>query len=311
MDMDQLLTFERIVREGSFSRAARSLDIAQPTISARVQALEQEIGGPLFVRGGRKISLTERGESFLPYCQHAIAVLSEGVETARLTQSGQRGRVTIGTMQSLAGSFLGSAIARFHKTHPQVEMFVNTGHSDQIVAMLTDGVVKLGLISYPFSETNLKPLLRFREPLKLMVSASHPLVGREVVTLEEVRQSGEPLFVVKWGPSSRPVRQQLMFLAKPLIEIPIDTMRYLLLCGVGVALLTQTVVADDIASGHIVPLNVSNLPASFRDSALVCLAHGSTLSAATLDFVRVMQEEADKAQTFTRILPGEADKLWL
>ncbi|MGE3272326.1 MAG: LysR family transcriptional regulator, partial [Chloroflexota bacterium] len=53
MDTDQLRTFERIVREGSFSRAAWSLDLAQPTVSARMQALEQQVGGPLFARSGR------------------------------------------------------------------------------------------------------------------------------------------------------------------------------------------------------------------------------------------------------------------
>src|SRR4051812_32608712 len=50
VDTDQLLTFERIVREGSFSRAAWSLDLAQPTVSARIHALEQSVGGPLFAR---------------------------------------------------------------------------------------------------------------------------------------------------------------------------------------------------------------------------------------------------------------------
>jgi DNA-binding transcriptional LysR family regulator len=53
MDTTQLLAFERIVREGSFNRATRGLNISQPTISARIQTLEQEVGGPLFLRSGR------------------------------------------------------------------------------------------------------------------------------------------------------------------------------------------------------------------------------------------------------------------
>jgi len=308
MDIDQLITFERIVREGGFSRAARSLDITQPTISARIQALEHEVGGPLFLRSGRKLALTERGESFLPYAEKIVTLLAEGVEVAHLTQSGQRGRVTVGTMQSLAGDFLASTIAHYYKTHPYVDVFVNTGHSDQIVAMLMDGIVKLGLIAYPFFNTNLKSLLRFREPLKLMLPASHPLAERKEVTLDEVQQAGEPLFIVKWGPSSDPLISQLMTRAKPLIEIPFDTMRHLLLRGIGTALLTQTSVTEEVASGRIVAVTVSDLPPSFRDSALVCLAHG-TLSAATVDFIRVMQEEATQIRTFTRILRGETGKL--
>lgn len=65
---------------------------------------------------------------------------------------------------------------------------------------------------------------------------------------------------------------------------------------------------EEVASGRIVAVTVSDLPPSFRDSALVCLAHG-TLSAATVDFIRVMQEEATRVRTFTRILQGETGKL--
>src|SRR5260370_3057667 len=147
MDIDQLLAFERIVREGSFSRAARQLDISQPIISARIQALEQEVGGALFVRGGRQLSLTERGESFLAYVQRALEVLNEGIEAARLSEEGQRGRITIGTVQSLAGGFLAETLVEFHQTHPKVDFYVQTGHSDQVVEMLYDGRVKLGLVS--------------------------------------------------------------------------------------------------------------------------------------------------------------------
>src|SRR4051794_25304734 len=108
MDTEQLVTFARVVREGSFSRAARVLDVAQPTVSARIAALEQEEGGALFTRG-HQVVLTPRGEGCLPYAQRALAVLTEGVEAARLVESGERGRVTIGTIESLAGGFLATA----------------------------------------------------------------------------------------------------------------------------------------------------------------------------------------------------------
>jgi DNA-binding transcriptional LysR family regulator len=61
MDLEQLTAFDRIVREGSFSRAARELHLAQPTISARIQALEQEVGGSLLVRSNHGATLTTLG----------------------------------------------------------------------------------------------------------------------------------------------------------------------------------------------------------------------------------------------------------
>jgi DNA-binding transcriptional LysR family regulator len=60
MDTDQLLAFQRVVREGSFSRAARTLDIGQPAVSARIQALEAQLGGALLTRG-RRLGLTALG----------------------------------------------------------------------------------------------------------------------------------------------------------------------------------------------------------------------------------------------------------
>src|SRR5690242_12243270 len=87
MDIDQLSAFDRVVREGGFSRAAIALGIGQPAVSSRIRALEEAVGGALFVRG-RRIALTPLGESFLPYARRALEVLGEGVEAARLAGRG-------------------------------------------------------------------------------------------------------------------------------------------------------------------------------------------------------------------------------
>ena len=89
MDREQLATFDRIAREGSFTRAAIALGIGQPAISARIQALEEQVGGTLFTRG-RRIALTALGESFLPFARRALEVLGEGIEAAR-RRSGSTG----------------------------------------------------------------------------------------------------------------------------------------------------------------------------------------------------------------------------
>src|SRR5258708_9194554 len=86
MELDQLIAFERVVREGSFSRAAIGLGIGQPAVSSRIQGLEEAVGGTLFSRG-RRIRLTTLGESFLPYARRVLEVLREGVQVARLAQT--------------------------------------------------------------------------------------------------------------------------------------------------------------------------------------------------------------------------------
>jgi DNA-binding transcriptional LysR family regulator len=292
MDIDQLLAFDRVVREGSFSRAAWSLDITQPTISARIQALEQQVGGALFVRGGRRVALTERGESFLRYARRALAVLDEGIEAARLTQVGQRGRVTVGTLTSLAGGFLASAIARFHTAHPQVELYMRTGNSDQVVEMLRDGVVKVGLITAPAHNPDLTPLLYFREPLVLVAPAGHPLARRGLVDLAEVERESRPFLLVRWGPAMNPVLARLDLQAEPTVELPIETVLHLLRRGIGAAFLTRTFVMDDLAAGRLVEVAVHDLPPLFRESTLVRPARRGAFATATADFVSALREEA-------------------
>ena len=81
MELDHPIAFDRIVREGSFSRAAQVLDIGQPAVSARLAALEASLGGPLFHRG-RRVRLTPQGEAFLPFTRRFVAILE--AEAARL-----------------------------------------------------------------------------------------------------------------------------------------------------------------------------------------------------------------------------------
>lgn len=126
MDIEQLIAFERVVREGSFSGAAWSLGIAQPTVSARIQGLEKEVGGALFKRG-RKVVLTELGDTFLPYVRQTLTTLQTGLEAARLSHQGDRGRLSLGILRSLTGGFLSPALAKFHQQYPDVECYIREG----------------------------------------------------------------------------------------------------------------------------------------------------------------------------------------
>lgn len=291
MNTAQLLAFDRIVREGSFSRAAQWLDISQPTISARIRNLEKEIGGELFTRGGRYMALTQLGESFLPYARRALTILQEGKEAAQLAEQGQRGRLTIGTIESLTGGFLATAVTRFHRDHPHVEIFIRAEHTAQIVPMLQDGIIKLGLITWPFFGTDLVPLLRFREPLVLVVSPRHKLARKGTVTLAEVVEHAKPLLQVRWGPLGRPLLAQLNELSNEKIEVPIDTARQMVLNGIGAAFLTETLISEDLKMGRLVNLSVSDLAPVFRESALVRLRRHE-LSRVAERFVKVLREEA-------------------
>jgi DNA-binding transcriptional LysR family regulator len=291
MDDAQLQAFDRIMREGSFGRAARALGISQPAISARIQNLEHETGHPLFIRGRRGPALTHFGEAFLPYVRRALAVLDEGIEAARETGQGGRGRITLGSIESLAGGFLASAIARFATRYPRIELFVQTGHSDQVVTMLDDGLVKLGLVTWPLLDERIVPLLRFREPLILVTYPGHALANDGPWTLDDAVALAQPFLLVRWGSPFNDAIGRVLEGNERMLELPTWTIRELLLRGVGAAFLTRTLIERELRDGTLVEVPVEQPHALARESALISLRQPS-LPAAASAFIDTLRLEA-------------------
>jgi len=295
MDIDQLIAFDRIVRAGSFSRAAWGLHIAQPTISARIQALEQAVGGALFTRSSRRVSLTALGTSFLPYARRAIEVLTEGIAAAQQAQDGRRGRLTIAVLGSLAGNFLGPALAQFQREHPQVECYVRAGSHQRMVEVLCDSVVELGLIAWPSVDplaVDLTALLQIREPVRLIVPIGHPFAKRTGVTQAEVAQAAAPLLLVRWWQSTHASIARIAARAQSVANVPPETARQLVRDGAGIGFFTHTQVADLLAAGDVAEVSIVDLAPVARDSALVRLARQPALSVVATAFAGVVRQQA-------------------
>jgi LysR family transcriptional regulator, low CO2-responsive transcriptional regulator len=296
MDIDQLIAFERVVREGSFSKAAWSLGIAQPTISARIRGLEQTVGGSLFHRG-RTVKLTERGISFLPYARRMIATLQEGLEAVRLAHSGERGRLAVGVLRSLTGRFLSPALGKFQQQYPEVECYVREGDHWQLVEMLADGVIELAVICYPVIEpalTDITPLLQFRERAVLAASRHHPLAKQRRVTQGEILEQAKPFMLLRWWQVTPIPIASLAAKAKQVADLPMNTGRFLLQDSLGMGFFTKMVILPDLETGSVVELEVTDMPPIYRDTALVRLSRNSNLSPAASNFVQLLQGEAKK-----------------
>ncbi|WP_309571036.1 LysR family transcriptional regulator, partial [Deinococcus sp.] len=229
MDLETLRTFDHIVREGSFSRAAWVLNVAQPTVSARIQALEREVGGALFTRG-RKVSLTQRGHGFLPHARRALATVQDGLDAARLAGSGERGRLAVGALRSLSGAFLAPAVAQAYRQRPGVECVVREGRHAEIVEYLADGVIELGVICWPPADghhPDLTPLLHFREPVLPTLHPAHPHAHHEAQPVETLLAEAKPLLLLRWWQFTPPEVQSLAAQAPEVADVPTDTGRHL------------------------------------------------------------------------------------
>ena len=301
MDRHQLAAFDHVAREGSFTRAAIALGIGQPAVSARIHALEEHVGGMLFTRG-RRIALTSLGESFLPFARRALEVLDEGVEAARMAQIGERGRIRFGSLASLAGGLVGPALSAVVRAHPGVDCMMRAGNHEHIVALLLDGVVELGLVTWPCTEAqaaDLQAVLLLHEPVALVASPRHALAARRRVTQEEVIRLGAPLFQLRWWQTHHPIIVRLAERAGRTVELPMETARRLAIEGAGVGFFVRTYIAEDLERGDLVEVEVADLPRIHRDSALVRRRRAGPLSPAAANLVEAVRQQAARLGLLT------------
>jgi LysR family transcriptional regulator, nitrogen assimilation regulatory protein len=169
MNLRQLESFVRVAELGSFSKAARVLDIAQPALSRQVRLLETDLRETLLLRNGRGVSLTPAGRRMF---DHGVLILQQ-VAQARADLGAQRdapvGQVTIGLPPSVGLRLTRPLIERFRAQLPGARVSVVEGLSANIAEWISSGRVDLGLLYNPEPMPTLEITPLLREPLCLVL----------------------------------------------------------------------------------------------------------------------------------------------
>ena len=194
MNLKHLQSFVRVAELGSFSKAARVLDIAQPALSRQVRQLETDLRETLLLRNGRGVSLTDAGRRLF---DHGVQILQQ-VAQAREDMGAERGaavgHVTIGLPPSIGRRLTRPLIERFRQHLPRARLTIVEGLSANIAEWIASGRADIGLLYNPDAqrELELTPLLRERlclvepapprgkrtapKPLPLREIGSYPLI---------------------------------------------------------------------------------------------------------------------------------------
>jgi DNA-binding transcriptional LysR family regulator len=240
--------------------------------------------------------LTERGDAFLPSARRALDILAAGVEAAQQAQAGQRGRVTLGAVDSIADGFLVPVIARYRREYPLVALSIRTGHTPQIVQELADGLVRLGLVTWQYTTgtIDLEVLVRFREALVAVVAPGHPLAARGLVTIEQVVREADPYHETTWGTLEDARLVHASGRGREVFEFPHGLMRRLILDGIGAGFLPAPLVREDIAAGRLIALSLADADGLIRELALVRHAPSDPLPTAARAFAEAVRAEATR-----------------
>jgi DNA-binding transcriptional LysR family regulator len=189
MNFRQLECFVAVVDEGSFTRAARRVGIAQPSLSQHIKALEEELNGRVIDRLPRGVSLTPAGRALLPEARLAVRAVERGWQGARSALALELGELEIATVLSMAVGVLPAHIGVWHEQHPNVAIRI---HEFRHRNLLEDAVEQ-GVADFAVGP---KPLRRWDGPLEtvsweefvLVVASSDPLARQSDVALQDLHE---------------------------------------------------------------------------------------------------------------------------
>src|SRR2546422_6107997 len=156
VEIGQVEAFLAVGTYGGFRRAADALRVTQPAISARIRALEQSLGVPLFVRSQSGLSLSAAGRALRPHAEqllHAVALARQAVHDLRPASGGA---LQIAAALSICTYVLPDVLKRFQAAHPKVMITVRSGHSKEGLEMVLAGQAEIGLaraLLHPEAET--------------------------------------------------------------------------------------------------------------------------------------------------------------
>ncbi len=244
MELRQLVYFEAVVRCGGFTRAAQSLRIAQPAVSAQIQHLEAELGTPLLTRTTRRVSLTAAGELFLLRARRILSELDAARgDLAELTAV-LRGHVTLAATQVLGSIDLPAALAAFHTRYPGVTLSLRTGLIAELLTALDTGEVDLilGPIHADLGSQYASQVL-VDEQLVLITPPGHPIAGHTQVSLAQLRD--DPFVCLPTGSGLRAILTAAAAAEHVELRVQFETasptsIRELVAAGLGVALLARS-----------------------------------------------------------------------
>jgi len=151
MELRVLRYFLAVAYEGNISHAANSLHLSQPTLSRQLQALEEELGKQLFIRGQRKITLTESGFLLKQRAEEMIAIADRTEKDLRNNETELSGILTFGSIESTASPILSTYLKEFHDEYPNVTYDIYSGTGDVIRERVDKGVSDIGILIEPFN----------------------------------------------------------------------------------------------------------------------------------------------------------------
>ena len=194
MELRVLEYFLAVAREQSILGAAESLHLSQPTLSRQLKDLETELGKQLFLRGNRKITLTEEGMILRKRAEEILDLVRKTEDEVACSDDAVSGEIYIGAAETDAIHLIARTAKQLRNEYPQLRFRISSGDACDVLELLDKGLIDFGVLFEPLSLEKYNHLtLPVRDTWGVLMRRDSPLAAKESVSPEDLW--GKPLIL--------------------------------------------------------------------------------------------------------------------
>ena len=253
LSLDQLHTVVEVVQFGSFSAAARSLNLTQPAVSLQVRELEQRLGVQLIERLGKRAYATAAGAELIQRTHRIEREVEDAIDAMRRRRDGGLARIRIGTGGSILAYLLPPVLRSLRRKHPNIEIVVMTGTTDEMAARVAQNDLDIALVTMPVMERSVSVVVVRSDP---MVAVLPPTERNAPPTLDAATLGRYPLIFDSTGATMHQIARGWFRAAgiepRAAMELGHAAMRNLISAGLGASILPIEAVMGDASTARVV-----------------------------------------------------------
>lgn len=264
MELRQIQYFIEVAEREHMTDAALSLHVAQSAVSRQIANLEAELGVQLFIREGRNIRITPIGKIFLHHAKAAVRAINNAKQEMDEFLNPERGTIRVGFPSSLAAHTLPTVISAFRDHYPHIGFQLRQGSYLYLIEAVNKGEIDLALLGpIPINEKQIEGKILFLEKIVALLPINHPMSDATTIHLTDLRKDSFVLFPTGFILRDMVINACVQVGFSPNISFEgedIDAIKGLVATGLGVTLLPEVTLSDNIPRGTArVPIHGPNL----------------------------------------------------
>jgi LysR family hydrogen peroxide-inducible transcriptional activator len=272
MTLTELKYIVAVANERHFGRAAQRCFVSQPSLSASVKKLEEELGVQIFERRRGDVLLTEIGEQVIAQAQRALGEAERVKLIAKQARNPLKGVLRLGVIHTVAPYLLPELVVALKSIAPQLTLDIEENLTANLDQMLKGGVIDAAVVALPYEASGIEITPLYDEEFRVIVPAKHPWSRRKVVAADALR--GENLLLLNIGHC---FRDQVLDACHEFVRTPapgkqgnsLETIRNMVASGMGISVMPATALTRKYSNPLVKAVDFAE-PKPSRQIVLAC-----------------------------------------